>query len=107
MELPHTVQVVGFAWYRLEDYDHIKAVMADRHLLPANYSIWRLKAEQGENQARRSGKRVVRAYIDPNTFPDWCRERGLQVNAEARVHFANLVAKKAHQDLSGPAGGCS
>ena len=29
--------------------------------------------------------------IDPKTFPDWCRSRNLNADAEARTRFANLL----------------
>ena len=32
--------------------------------------------------------------ISPDTFPAWCRSRGLKLNAEARIMFANAVAAR-------------
>ena len=86
------IDVVGMVWYRLEDYDAIRGIMADGHKLPATFSEWRMKAETGEKKLRRDRKIVVRAYIDPETFPDWCRARGLNVDAKARMEFANGIA---------------
>lgn len=88
------IRVVGIAWYRPEDYDAIRRVMADGKQLPASFHVWRMNAETGEKQLRRQGHTVVRAYIDPETFPDWCRARGHDVDAQARMDFANIVAKE-------------
>ena len=86
------VFILGMVWYRAEDYDAIRRIMTDRQQLPASFYVWRMEAETGEKKLRRSGKTVVRAFIDPETFPDWCRARGLNIDAHARNQFANAVA---------------
>lgn len=88
-----SIQHIGMVWYRLEDYDAILGIMADRQKLPGTYSEWRMKAETGEKKFRREGKIVVRAMIDSKTFPDWCRSRGLNIDSHARNQFAATVAK--------------
>ena len=36
-----------------------------------------------------------RVYIDPDTFPEWCRKEGLSVGRYARNKFAaGVVAEK-------------
>ena len=88
------IRVAGMVWYRPEDYDAAILIMADRHKLTDPFHIWRMKAETGEKKMRRDGYTTVRAYIDPETFPDWCRSRGLEINAQARMEYANLIAKE-------------
>lgn len=94
MNLP--IRAMGIPWYTLENFDRVKTVMEDAHLLPQVYSLWRLKAEQAERQLRRQGYLVVRAHLDPDEFVAWCRARGLNVNAKARTEFAAEVALKEH-----------
>ena len=86
------VEAVGMVWYQREHYSAILGIMADRDQLPASFHVWLMKAETGEKKYRREGKIVVRAFIDPETFPDWCRTRGLNIDAKARMEFANFVA---------------
>jgi len=81
-------------WYRAEDYDACRRIMTDGHKLPATFDVWRTKAEMAEQQRKVSGETVFRAYIDPETFPDWCRTRGLNVDAEGRGAFASFIAKQ-------------
>lgn len=90
MSLP--IRALGMVWYRAEDYDAILRIMTDRHILPSHYHVWLMNAETGEKKYRRDGYIVIRAYIDPETFPDWCRTRGLNVDAEARMQYANITA---------------
>ena len=88
------IRATGMVWYRAEDYDAILRIMTDRNKLPDSFHIWRMNAETGEKKLRREGHTIVRAFIDPETFPEWCRSRGLNINAKARMEFANLVAKE-------------
>lgn len=94
------VRAVGMVWYRSEDYSQILAIMEDAHRLPATFEQWRKKATAGESHRQRQGWTVVRAVIDPDAFPGWCRTRGLHVDAKARMRFsaeqAYLAAKKSH-----------
>jgi hypothetical protein len=38
---------------------------------------------------------LVKAYIDPDTFPEWCRSHGMEMDAKARVNFAQDYAANA------------
>lgn len=86
------VQIVGMVWYNAEDYDACLRIMEDRAKLHTSYHLWRMDAETGEKRLRREGKTVVRAIIDPKTFPDWCLERDLHIDSYARNQFASRVA---------------
>ena len=92
-------KVAGMVWYRLEDYDQCRAVMADGHLLPNTFAEWRMKAEHGEKMMQRQGWTTTRAYLNPAEFPAWCLARGLNIDAKARNLFANTVAKEAADHL--------
>ena len=92
-------KVAGIVWYRLEDYEAALGVMEDRQQLPATYSAWRIKAEQSEKQMQRLGWSTTRAYLNAPDFLAWCRERGLNLNAEARNQFANIVALDAARSM--------
>lgn len=93
------VTVIGMVWYKPEDYDAVLGIVADRNNFSASFHEWRMKAETGEKQQRRDGHFVVRVFIDPKTFPDWCRARGLSIDAKARNQFAAEAAKNAYLGL--------
>ncbi len=90
------VRAIGIPWYELEDYERVKTLMEDGHKLPGVYSVWRLKAEQTERELRRQGHLVVRAHLHADAFVEWCRARGLNVDSQARMQFANEAALKEH-----------
>ncbi len=86
-------EIIGLAWYAPEHYDAIRRVMADGDNLPDTFVEWRLKATGYEEAMQREGKTVVRVLIDPESFTDWCRAKGLNVDAKARMLYAAFIAK--------------
>ncbi len=100
---PLQAKFVGIAYYRLEDYERVRALMLDGHRLPRTFTEWRHKTEQLEKQLRRAGQVAVKAYLDPDIFIAWCAARGLDVDAKARMRFAAEVARDhARESDSGP-----
>lgn len=94
------VRVVGVAWYRREDWKEIRRIMADRHVLPRHYKQWLEGAEKTLDHLRLQGVLAEKAYIDPETFPDWCRARGMDIDAKARTTFAAETVARKYQDQS-------
>ncbi len=85
--------VVGIAWYRnAEEYDELKAAFPDGDLLPDTFEEWLKLAQMSFDTLAVGGIVVVRAYIDPETFPEWCRDRGLEMDTAARMEFGNQCA---------------
>ncbi|MCC6891076.1 MAG: hypothetical protein IT536_21320 [Hyphomicrobiales bacterium] len=87
-----TIRASGMAWYRREDYPRILEIMEDRQKLYPDFTSWENAAKSGESSMKREGHIVIRALIDPEKFPEWCRKRGLRIDAQARMQFANEVA---------------
>jgi len=85
--------VIGIAWFRDGgSYRRALKIFDDAQDLPSSYGEWLFKAEQLYELIERSGKVPVKAEIDPDTFAAWCRNRGLNIDADARTEFANSVA---------------
>lgn len=89
-----TIEAIGMVWYKAETYDACMRIMEDRAKLHTLYHLWRMDAETGEKRLRRQGKTVVRAFINPETFSDWCQTRGLNIDAKARNQFAAETARQ-------------
>lgn len=89
------IHAIGVAWYREEDYEKLKSIFTDSHLLPGRYDQWLDQAENLVKHEVAQGRIVEKVYIDPATFPDWCKSRQMNINSEARIQFANeFVARK-------------
>jgi len=93
------VKAVGVAWYRQEDYAKIRSIMEDHRKLPPTYKQWLKKANKAVESSRAEGLLVEKAYIDPETFPAWCKSRGLNVDAKGRMDFASEAAFLKYRHL--------
>jgi hypothetical protein len=83
------VQAIGMSWYSEADYAAARAIMADGDRLPVTYAAWLARAEQQLRRLEGEGHKIIRARIDPATFPAWCASRGLtQIDAKARTLWA-------------------
>ena len=82
---------VGLPWYSADDYDVLRACLADGARLPERYEMWRVSAEQIEGEVQRSGVEVVRVPIAPDAFLAWCARTGLASDGSARARYAAEV----------------
>jgi hypothetical protein len=88
-------EIIAMTWYRRDDWEQLRAIFADAHLLPADHDQWLQRAESQRRMYEEKGVVVEKVHIDPQTFPEWCRKRALKIDAEARTRYANeLVACK-------------
>lgn len=90
------IRAVGFCWYRREEYDRLRKLMVDGRKLPRTFDDWLSKATKGVEHFEKQGAVAVKVYLDPVTFPAWCIDRGLNLDANARMQFANEGAMEAH-----------
>ena len=86
--------IQAMVWYKEEDWDKLMELFPDKHLLPPTYKDWLGRAEQMKTQAEASGDMVMKVFIDPETFPAWCKEQGKEMNSEARAELAIQVAQQ-------------
>lgn len=89
------LKAIGIPWDKEEDYEHLKTIFDDHQNLPSTFQDWLNKAQNLADRIKSQGCIVEKVYIDPNTFPQWCRGRGLDINGQARIEFVNeFVARK-------------
>jgi hypothetical protein len=88
-------RVFGIPWCRREDWSALIAIFADAVQLPATYEKWLYAAQKVEKKIQSHGGIAERVYLDPGEFSAWCRTRGLDINADARMEFADeFVGRK-------------
>lgn len=95
-DLPNNNQqpsLQAMVWYREEHWESLKSIFADGDNLPKTYQDWLARAEEMQAQIQASGDAVVKVFIDPETFPKWCEEKGLPMDGEARSQLAIEVAQ--------------
>lgn len=91
------ISAVAVPWYKREDYARILEVMSDAHLLPPTFEKWEWRANQVIDQVKNSGSVPVKAHLEPDAFVAWCKGRGMDLDAKARIAFANHVAAAMYQ----------
>jgi hypothetical protein len=55
--------------------------------MPPTWKEWLKMAEEVERGLKAFGHVVMRVYIDPTTFPDWCAAHGTSPGGEGRKRF--------------------
>jgi hypothetical protein len=95
MERPAARQpmIQAMVWYKEEQYPELLALFADADLLPPTYTDWLARAEEKKAEVEAEGDQVIKVFIDPETFPGWCEERKLPMDANARSQLAIEVAQ--------------
>lgn len=93
-------RVIGVSWFRKEDYAAIRRVSEDGHKMPDRWEDWLKGAEKMEKEAIQTRKVVERIYIDPDTFPDWCRANGCGVKREGRHKFIAVTLAPKYRNQS-------
>ena len=86
--------IQAMVWYKEEDWDTLMELFPDSHLLPPSYEDWIGRAEEMKTKVEASGDVVIKVFIDPETFPAWCKEQGKEMNSESRAELAIRVAQQ-------------
>lgn len=89
----HQPSVQAMVWYKKEDWNILKEMFVDGDMLPKSYEDWEKRAIEMKNRAQAEGDAVIKVYIDPQTFPEWCEKKGVEMNGEARSQLAIEVAQ--------------
>ena len=85
--------VHAMVWYKEEDYDKLLCLFDDRDQLPPTYIDWLVRAEEKKDEVESAGDQVVKVFIDPATFPEWCEIRHFSRDANARSELALEVIR--------------
>src|SRR5258708_1091568 len=92
------IRGLGIPWYRREDWNAVLAIFVDREKLPSTYQQWLRRAEKAEREFGRKGTIAERIYLDPALFSRWCADRGLKIDAAARMSFAAEAVARKHRN---------
>ena len=82
----------ALVWYKEEDWETLRELFTDSHLLPTSYADWLQRAEEMIVKVEAAGDVALKVFIDPETFPAWCKEKGKEMDGNARADLAIEVA---------------
>src|SRR5205823_11750763 len=80
--------VVGFAWYRREQWERVRDIASDAGEFEDTYEEWLRVAEQKLSELAAAGLDVKKVDVDSEQLILWCNEQGLDMNAQARSRYA-------------------
>lgn len=83
----------AMVWYKEEDYELLLTLFDDAELLPLTFSDWSKRAEEKKEEVENVGDQVIKVFIDPETFPEWCASKNLPKDANSRSQLALEVAQ--------------
>lgn len=89
----HQPMVQAMVWYKEEHYETLLGIFDDANLLPPTYEDWLARAEEKKAEAEGVGDQVLKVFIDPDTFPEWCEKKNLPKDANSRSQLAIEVAQ--------------
>ena len=78
---------VGAYWIKEEDYQALLQLFDDGDKMPPSWQEWLKMAEEMEHGLMAYGHVVLRVYIDPATFPEWCAAHGTSPGSAGRRKF--------------------
>ncbi len=85
--------VLALVWYKEEHYQPLLRIFDDSELLPITYQDWLTRAEEKKVEVEAAGNQVIKVFIDPETFPEWCEKKNIPKDAAARSELAIEVAQ--------------
>jgi hypothetical protein len=91
---------VGAYWIKEEDYPALLNIFPDSSKMPRTWEEWLKIAEEMKRGLEAYGHVVMRVYIDPKAFPDWCSANGWNLGAEGRRKFVAAAVAERYGDQS-------
>lgn len=79
---------IPFCWVTRHDYADFRFVCVDGDKMPADYEAWLLDIGKLADALRAKGGVPVQINIKPLVFAEWCGERGISIDADARIKYA-------------------
>jgi hypothetical protein len=93
LELPEPISGVPLwmtmIWYRREEWEQLLAEFADANKYPRKWNEWRQRAETGVETLGSSGTMMIPIELSRQEILDYCREKQLPNDSQARLSLAN------------------
>jgi len=90
----HQPMLQAMVWYKEEHYSRLLDLFDDAELLPKTYGDWLVRAEEKKAEVEAAGDQVLKVFIDPETFPEWCAGKNMPKDANSRAELALEVARE-------------
>ncbi len=92
MALTPIKRVAGIFWVKPEDWKRHVSLCVDGANLPTTYEKWRYGTEKAIDTFAKQGWEIVKVHVDLDEFAAWCKLKGLNIDSQARMGYANEIA---------------
>ena len=89
---------VGVYWINERDYPALLEIFTDGYKMRRHWKDWLKIAEEMERGLKAYGHVIMRVYIDPSTFPDWCVAHSTSPGGEGRKRFIAAAVADRYGD---------
>ena len=79
---------LAIAWFRSDQWDRLRALATDSHVLENTFEEWRAYAESQYADMKRKGLDVRKIDVDLDELVAWCNHKKIPLDANARSEFA-------------------
>ena len=92
-------RVVAVAWYSPDQWQRLLEVSADADLLEKTHEEWLVAAQQAFDEIVASGVVPIKVPIEIQDLIDWCHDRNMFIDAQARADYVIKVLKRGSPNL--------
>ena len=89
-------RIIGFCWFRREDYDEARSMMSDPEALFDTFDEWLKAARKIEADVTAKGEKVVRVRFDLGAFLLYCATHGVKPEEQTRAKWAAQEVRKKY-----------
>ena len=79
---------IGVCWYKEEQWERLKEIVADPESIEDTYQQWRKDAEKALSQLKEKGVNVKKVSVDTEEMLLWANEHGRTIDGEAPSEYA-------------------
>lgn len=87
--------VVGFAWYRREEWEQWLKEVPDLDRWESCFEEWKRGASRTLRDLRRTGANVRKVEVRTAEFRAWCRVQNRAMDSQARAEYASVLVARA------------
>ncbi len=91
------ISAIGLAWYKEEQWGDFKKYCTDGDTMSETYDSWLKGALNAIQQMKQRNIKLYKIIIDLNEFKEYCTDKNLEPNGNARTEYVNLKVFQNHK----------
>lgn len=88
---------IAMCWYKEEQWERLKEIVADPDNIEDTYQQWRKDAEKALSELKTNGVNVKKVLVDTEEMLLWANDQGYKLNGEARSEYAAFLLKRREE----------